>query len=311
MLELRPFLSERVWGGEKLKQLKNISKENFPTPLGETWEVSTHKEGSSEVVLRDRTIKKLQEFLAKELSYLVKFISCEEALSVQVHPGDEYAKINENSKGKTECWLILEALPGAGLYLGFKPGIDRNSFQQMINDKKNASEALNFYQVKAGDFFYVPHGTVHALGKGITLVEIQQASGVTYRVWDWNRVGLDGKPRELHIKKSFDVLNFEPSKNSLAHFHFKNVYQDKNNQKLRLVEHVDFKVDLFYLAQNQNVVVDNLSATDALVILDGEFAVENAGNTPTLKSYSSYLLNEDKKIRLKAIKEGYFLIVSE
>lgn len=305
MLELKPFLSERVWGGNTLKKLKNISTESFPSPLGETWEVSTHKEGTSSVLFKNGESQSLKEYLKNDLSYLVKFISCEESLSIQVHPGDEYAKIHENSRGKTECWIILEAEVGAGLYLGFKPGITREIFQKMIDEKLDASSALNFYPVKPGDFFFVPHGSIHALGKGITLVEIQQSSGVTYRVWDWNRVGLDGKPRELHVKKSFDVLNFEPEKNTLEYFKYaKNIF-GKNDSSL--VQHSDFKVALYCLKKGESLAINNLKKTSSLVVLDGEFRV---GEFIALK-YSTYLCDTSSELTFTALESGNFLIVSE
>lgn len=305
MLELKPFLSERVWGGDALKKLKNISMESFPSPLGETWEVSTHKEGTSSVLLKNGEIKSLKEYLKNDLSYLVKFISCEESLSIQVHPGDEYAKVYENSRGKTECWMILEAEAGAGLYLGFKPGITREIFQKMIDEKLDASSALNFYPVKPGDFFFVPHGSIHALGKGITLVEIQQSSGVTYRVWDWNRVGLDGKPRELHVKKSFDVLNFEPEKNSIDFFkHTKNIF-NKNHPSL--VQHSDFKVALYSLKKGESLTLVGLKNTSSIVILDGQFRI---GEIVAAK-YSTYLCDSSSELAFTALTDGNFLIVSE
>lgn len=305
MLELKPYLSERVWGGNTLKRLKNISAETFPAPLGETWEVSTHKEGTSSVLLTNGEVKSLKEYLGNDLSFLVKFISCEDSLSVQVHPGDEYAKIHENSRGKTECWIILEAEAGAGLFLGFKPGMTREKFQKIIDDKADASQALNFYPVSAGDFFYVPHGSVHALGKGITLVEIQQSSGVTYRVWDWNRVGLDGKPRELHVKKSFDVLNFEPEKNTLEHFKYaKDVFFKTNPD---LVNHSDFKVAHYRLEKGESLTLTGLKKSSSLVILDGQFKV---GDLEASK-YSTYLCDTSSELKFTSLVSGNFLIVSE
>lgn len=304
MIELKPFLSERVWGGDELKRLKKISAIDFSTPLGETWEVSTHKEGECTLELAGKT-HRLKDYLGKELSYLVKFISCEDNLSVQVHPNDEYAKIHENSKGKTECWIILDVKENGGIYLGFKPGVTKEIFQEKVTQNKDVSECLNFYSVKPGDFFYVPAGSVHALAKGVTLAEIQQSSGVTYRVWDWNRVGLDGKPRELHVKKSFDVLNFSEKNNSLSAFDFKsNVFAlstDQNN----LAHHEDFQVKIFNMKKNEKVIIDlNKSKISSLIVLNGEF--KNIDQI--LKSYSSYLINEST-IEIFCQESGSFLIV--
>lgn len=304
MIELKPFLSERVWGGDNLKRLKNISLSEFPTPLGETWEVSTHKEGESSIYHQGKT-QTLKEFLGKELSYLIKFISCEDNLSVQVHPNDEYAKKHENSKGKTECWIILDVKDNGGLYLGFKPGVTKEIFAEKVLQNKDVSECLNFYPVKPGDFFYVPAGSVHALAKGVTLAEIQQSSGVTYRVWDWNRVGLDGKPRELHVKKSFEVLNFLPEKNTLSAFHFQaNVFNLKNDHN-HLANHEDFQLRIYNLKNNENLLLDlGLNKPSSLIVLNGEFKYQQQ----SLKSYSSYLINE-QSIEIQCQQSGSFLIV--
>ncbi len=305
MLRLNPYLSERVWGGDTLKKLKNIPFELFPKPLGECWEVSTHKDGVCSVALAAEHNLRLNEYLGRELSYLVKFISCEDSLSVQVHPGDEYALLHENSRGKTECWLILDAKEGAGLYLGFKPGVTKEDFQRIIDNKENAADALNFYSVKKGDFFFVPHGSIHALGEGVTLVEIQQSSGVTYRVWDWNRVGLDGKPRELHVKKSFDVLNFAPEKNVLEFFQYEeNVFLTTEK---KLVDHPDFKVVHFKLNQGESVTLKNLKNSTSIIVLNGRFF--NDGIEAV--EFTSFLCASDLEIKLDCLENGNFLVVSE
>lgn len=303
MIELKPFLSERVWGGDELKRLKKISTEQFPTPLGETWEISTHIEGESRVCL-DNDTQTLKQYLKKELSYLVKFISCEDNLSVQVHPNDEYARMHENSKGKTECWIILDVKDNGGIYLGFKPGITKEIFQEKVLHNQDVSECLNFYPVRPGDFFYVPAGSVHALAKGVTLVEVQQSSGVTYRVWDWNRLGLDGKPRELHVKKSFDVLNFNADKNNLNAFRFQPDVFSTIEQNV-LAEHEDFQLKIINMKKNdkKSITVDPAKTT-SIVFLNGEFR----NNNQTLRGYSSYLLSESI-LDVECVESGSFLLV--
>lgn len=303
MIELKPFLSERVWGGDELKRLKKISTEQFPTPLGETWEISTHIEGESRVCL-DNDTQTLKQYLKKELSYLVKFISCEDNLSVQVHPNDEYARMHENSKGKTECWIILDVKDNGGIYLGFKPGITKEIFQEKVLHNQDVSECLNFYPVRPGDFFYVPAGSVHALAKGVTLVEVQQSSGVTYRVWDWNRLGLDGKPRELHVKKSFDVLNFNADKNNLNAFRFQPDVFSTIEQNV-LAEHEDFQLKIINMKKNdkKSITVDPAKTT-SIIFLNGEFR----NNNQTLRGYSSYLLSESI-LDVECVESGSFLLV--
>jgi mannose-6-phosphate isomerase len=245
---LEPHLVSKVWGGEKLKSLKGFH--SFEGPLGETWEVSRLSEGCTAVRGLGDEGHLSQLTCESELPYLVKFIDTTDNLSVQVHPGDSYAKEHENSKGKTECWLILDAVEGSGIYLGLKPNITKEQFKKSILEKEDLSQFMNYYPVKKGDFFYVSAGSIHAIGSGVTLAEIQQSSGVTYRVWDWNRVGLDGKERELHIEKALQVIEFENEKNSSDFFQMKKSLLSQIG-KVELVRHEDFNVDLYNLSSSQ------------------------------------------------------------
>jgi mannose-6-phosphate isomerase len=199
---LRPSLQQKIWGGERLKGLKNSQL----AKLGESWEVSIHPDGQS--VLEDG--RRLGEVVSEnEIPYLVKFIDTSDVLSVQVHPDNEYAARVENTKGKMECWLILDAGADAELFLGFNEGVNLEEFKQASLDKKDLTPYLKKYNPKPFDFFFVPPGTIHAIGKDVFLLEVQQSSGITYRVWDWNRVDENGKSRELHPTKAFEVLKLE------------------------------------------------------------------------------------------------------
>jgi mannose-6-phosphate isomerase len=140
---------------------------------------------------------------AETASLLIKFIFTSENLSVQVHPSDAYALLHENSRGKTEMWHILDAKPGASIALGFRERITREQFEEALRQKQ-VEELLNWVPARAGDSFFAPAGTVHAIGAGITLCEIQQNSDVTYRLYDY------GRPRELHLDRGLAVSNFEP-----------------------------------------------------------------------------------------------------
>ena len=134
-------------------------------------------------------------------------------LSVQVHPPDEYARVHENGElGKTEAWYIVEAQPGSRLIRGLKPGTTREEFRSLL-DAGTLEKCLHGFEVRGGDVIFLSAGTIHAIGKGIVLAEMQQNSDTTYRVYDWNRVGLDGKPRELHVEKALDVIDFDASPN--------------------------------------------------------------------------------------------------
>lgn len=184
ILKLSPFYSEKIWGYEK-------------------WVLSTHNNGHSTVCDTEKTLK---ETINSDLPILVKIIKADEKLSVQVHPNDEYSRKHENDNGKTECWYILNAKENASLVCGIKEGLDRDSFEKIINDGE-VEKYLKRINVKKGDMIYIPSGTVHAIEEGIEILEIQQSSDVTYRMYDW------GRDREMHIQKSLDVIDYD-GKNS-------------------------------------------------------------------------------------------------
>ena len=213
--KLKPYIKEIVWGGNTLR---DYGKETNLSNIAECWELSLHKEGSSIIDSGTLKGKLLNEVLTKEdcgkkcakfpfFPTLIKLIDANRELSVQVHPSDEYALKNESSFGKTEMWYILEAKEGAGIYLGFKRDTTKEEVERKIKDK-SLVDLLNFIPVKPGDCYFVKSGTVHAIGGGITLFEVQQNSALTYRLYDWGKLGMDGKPRELHIEKSLKVMNF-------------------------------------------------------------------------------------------------------
>ncbi|MEK7358477.1 MAG: type I phosphomannose isomerase catalytic subunit [Bdellovibrionota bacterium] len=180
MESLPPLLVQKPWAGKFLAKFYGLQSSD----IGEAWLLSTIREGSD------------------KLNFVVKIIDAAEPLSVQVHPNDEWAAKLENSKGKTECWLILDSKPGAGVYLGLREGVDPSEYEAELKLNHSVEKFLNFIETKRGDFFVVPAGTVHAIGGGVTLLEVQQASGITYRLWDWGRLG-----RELHLDKGLKVLD--------------------------------------------------------------------------------------------------------
>lgn len=185
ILKLKPYISEKIWGYEK-------------------WNLSTHRNGSSIV---EDTNKTLKDTLGDELPILIKIIQANDTLSVQVHPNDEYANKYENDNGKTECWYILDSCEKATLICGIKDNLDKESFEKSIKSN-SIEENLQRINVKKGDMVYIPAGTVHAIEGGIKLLEIQQSSDVTYRLYDW------GRDRETHIKKSLDVIDYDGKNNA-------------------------------------------------------------------------------------------------
>lgn len=194
---IEPYFSLKPWGGDFIATLFNRPVE---PKIGEAYLVSTLKDGESTVA--GETLSKV---LGAELPFIIKIIDAADHLSIQVHPNDAWAKKLENSLGKTECWLVLDAAPGSGVYYGFKDGHSFQSMMDLIHAGENASAALNFIPVKTGDFIEVPAGTIHAIGAGVRILEFQQMSGITYRIWDWGREG-----RELHLEKAKLVTDDVP-----------------------------------------------------------------------------------------------------
>ncbi len=223
-LRFTPTFHYRIWGGNGLTSHvgKAITEEN----IGESWEISTVPNFVSEVedgIFAGSTLNDLLEkfaatpnlFLGTKVSHrfgkqfpiLIKYIDAEAPLSVQVHPDDEFAKANHDSMGKTEMWYIMRAEEDAELIIGFKEGTTKALYEEKLA-AGNLEEILHKVQPKVGEVYYIPAGRVHAIGKGITLAEIQQNSDVTYRIYDYNRTDKEGNKRALHTEKALEVSDF-------------------------------------------------------------------------------------------------------
>lgn len=206
-----------LWGGNKLR---NYGKVSDKEKIAESWELSYHKDGPSKtlngellssVLMPSDLGKNVNDF--EDFPVLVKLIDSADYLSVQVHPSDDYALKNEGQFGKTEMWYIVDCDEGAGIYLGLKKDTEKEVFKKAVEDG-TVTDLLNFYEVKKGDWFFIKSGTIHAIGKGVTVCEIQQNSNLTYRVYDFKRKGPDGKERPLHVEKALTVANFSEFSNS-------------------------------------------------------------------------------------------------
>lgn len=222
-IKLQPSFKDYLWGGTKLKTM--YGKQSDFDIVAESWELSAHKDGQSTVVggefdglclvdYLDRVGKDVLGTRAARFDYfplLIKFIDAKGDLSVQVHPDDDYALKNEGEYGKTEMWYILDAKEGAGIYYGVKKDCTKEELQNAIEQNK-IEDVLRFVPCKKGESYFIPAGTIHAIGAGLLIAEVQQNSNVTYRVYDYNRVGADGKPRELHTEKALTVSNLTPMK---------------------------------------------------------------------------------------------------
>jgi mannose-6-phosphate isomerase len=219
-LRFRPIIKQAIWGDRRLGSV-------LGKPLGggnnyaESWEISDHGDDVSVVAdgplagttLRDLIRSQGTELLGstirskEQFPLLIKFLDAHQPLSVQVHPNDEVAHRLANDNGKTECWVVIQADPGSVIYAGLKTGVTREQLAKAI-DSGTVEPLLHRVQAKAGECILIPAGTVHAIGAGVLLSEIQQMSDTTYRIFDWNRVGPDGKPRALHRDQALESINF-------------------------------------------------------------------------------------------------------
>lgn len=300
ILKLLPALKDYLWGGTKLKD-----EYKFETPLqkvAEGWMLSCHKDGESYVEGGNYDGKPLSEVIACEgkvilgsnaqkfdfFPILIKLIDAKKDLSVQVHPNNEYALRIEGEYGKTECWYVIDCEDDAELIYGFNRKISNEEFARRIDDN-TFLDVVNKVKVKKGDFFFIEAGTLHAIGKGILLAEIQQNSNTTYRVYDYNRLGADGKPRPLHTQKAIDVTVCEPPK----------LNTEKNN-KIAFYgysEQLLTKCDLFTVCE-LNISKSALrKATKesfvSLLVIDGNGKIKRKDTEFSLKKGDSIFISAD------------------
>ncbi len=281
-IQFKPIFKEKVWGGNRLCTILN--KNCDPTkPIGESWEISAVQDNISiaengflagnnlqeiiETYLTDLVGDKVYYKYGIEFPLLIKFIDANDTLSVQVHPDDHTAKFRHYAYGKTEMWYVIHAEPDAKLYMGWKHDMDRQTLLKSLDDGTIA-EHLNVETVKPGDVFFIPPGRVHALSKGIVVAEIQETSDITYRLYDWGRVGLDGKPRPLHVDLAIDVIDYK------AYDNYKISYKPELNKTVQLVSCEHFTTNLL---EFNRIIEKNYLALDSFVIyivVEGYFALE-------------------------------------
>lgn len=222
-VKLIPAYKDYLWGGKKLETL--FGKKSGLEKTAESWELSAHKDGQSKISGGEFDGFNFLEYIEKNkgclgknaekfdfFPILIKFIDAADNLSVQVHPDDEYALKNEGEYGKTEVWYVLNCEEGSCLYYGFNRTVTKKELEERIANN-TILEILNKVSVKKGDVFFIEAGTVHAIGKGMVICEIQQNSNTTYRVYDYDRRDKNGNARELHVKKAVEVARLTPSEN--------------------------------------------------------------------------------------------------
>ena len=269
-LLFEPNLHTVVWGGQQLRPYKGMAATD--EPIGESWEVSAVPGSTSIVSNGDWKGRDLVSVIDEapeailgaevnrryngKLPLLVKFIDAKRDLSIQVHPDDEMAQRVHGKMGKSEMWYVIKAAPGSYLYAGFKEHITPYEYQQRVKDG-SITEVLARHEVSAGDVFYLPAGRVHAICGGILLAEVQQSSDVTYRIFDYNRPGMDGKPRELHTELAAQALDYHVERE------YRTAYEKGSDRAVHIIDSPFFDVRV---TEMTGVFHRNLLKYDSFII---------------------------------------------
>ena len=297
-LKFNALLKSTLWGGDKIIPFKNldIQQEN----VGESWEISGVKDNETIVADGPYAGKKLNELVEElkgklvgednyqrfgnEFPLLIKFIDARQDLSIQVHPTDEIAKMQGKERGKTEMWYLMDSDKDATLLCGLKKKITPEEYAQMV-ENDTIVDAIDRYEVKEGDCFFLPAGRIHAIGTGCFLAEIQQTSDVTYRIYDFKRKDKNGNYRQLHTKEAAECINYNVESN------YRTEYTPVKNQGVSLVQCPYFNTAVYDL--NEPMTID-YSELDSFVILIGvkgnATITDNEGNTFTLQAGESVLV---------------------
>lgn len=294
-LKFEPILKEKVWGGDKLRTLFN---KNGGDKIGESWELSGVSGDVSVISNGDFKGKSLNWLLETYKENLVgerifkqfgttfpllfKFIDARETLSVQVHPDDRLAKERHNSFGKTEMWYIMEAEKEASLILGFKEKITPEEYSRLLSEKK-LHTVLNHTLVQRGDAFILTPGTVHAIGAGIVLAEIQQTSDITYRIYDWDRPDKNGELRELHTEEALSAINFESQSRHL-------VYENRVNESVEIGKTSYFSVHKLTLSKPVERFLDFSDSFKVYMCVEGNLTVETHDFKVSMKTGETVLI---------------------
>lgn len=294
-LKFKPRIKERIWGGSAIlnKRSKAAARLDKSKPYGESWDLSSVKGNISviangflkgnnlteiiEVYMGDLVGEQHFERFGLEFPLLVKYLDCNDKLSVQVHPDDTLAEERHNSYGKTEAWYVADCKPGAAIYLGFKDlNITREEYLAAVAESRLA-ELLNRIEVKKGDVFYIPAGTVHALGAGIEVVEVQQTSDVTYRIYDWDRVDASGKGRELHTALAVDAIDFEADADLLH-----KQYNLSKGGVAKVIDTQFFTMSLMDVDGSKSLDRSSLDSFIIYIALCGDFKISADGKEESL-----------------------------
>ena len=296
-LLLKPPIKDYLWGGTKLKT--DFGFETEKDIAAEAWMLSAHKDGMNIVLNGEHKGKTLNEVLeiwdesalgknSEKFTYfpiLIKLIDAKQKLSVQVHPDDNHALSVEGEYGKTEMWYVVDCEEGAELVYGFKENISKEEFERRIKDN-TLTDVCNSVPVHKGDVFFISAGTLHAIGEGILIAEVQQNSNTTYRVSDYGRLGADGKPRELHIDKALDVTKCE--KPQIPYGNIGKVITSGKNIIRELAVCNKFSAKLLNL--NERMDIYSSDSFVSLIVLDGNAIIKwNDGEINAKKGDSIFI----------------------
>lgn len=309
-LLLKPPVKDYIWGGTKLKTEYHFETEK--EIAAEAWVLSCHKDGADTVVNGELAGKTLPEVLeawgdktlgekAAAFSYfplLIKLIDAKDRLSVQVHPDDGYALKNEGEFGKTEMWYVVDCDEGAQLIYGFNREVSKEEFESRIKDN-TLPEICNFVPVHKGDVFFIAAGTLHAIGAGILIAEVQQNSNTTYRVSDYGRLGADGKPRPLHIEKAVDVTKLE--KPSVPYGSTGKTEKTAYGSVRQLAECRFFTAELISLDGETEIKRDDSFVS--LVVLEGSVTAEYEGGSLSAPKGGSIFIPAGLKVKISGKAE--------
>ena len=297
-LKFEPILKTIVWGGEKIAPYKGI--ETTQSHIGESWELSGvagNESIVSEGPLKGRSIaslvkeykgelvgKHVYENTADEFPLLIKFIDAQKDLSIQVHPNDELAAERHNgSKGKTEMWYVVAADPGAHLLAGLKEKITPEEYAAKVADG-SITDVLARYDVQPGDVFFLPAGRIHAICSGCFIAEIQQTSDITYRIFDYNRPGLDGKPRQLHTEQAKDAIDYT------VYPDYRTEYSPEENEEVELVNCRYFTTSVYDLSLPFAKDLSSIDSFMVVMCLSGEGSMEVDGEAVSLHQGETVLI---------------------
>jgi mannose-6-phosphate isomerase len=289
-LKFKPILKERLWGGCRLGSLLGKKYPNTEQHFGESWDLSAVEKSESVVTngfLKGNTLAEIAEIYMSDLlgesvyeaygdkfPLLIKFIDSAQALSVQVHPNDEMAQEQSDSFGKNEMWYVMEAEPDSEIIVGFTKPVNRLEFASHIKND-TVSSVLKSYKVAKGDFFYIPAGTIHAIGKGVLLLEVQQSSDITYRIYDWGRTDSNGNPRELHQELALQAIDFELQAQGLQRI------PENLNVKQRLIECPYFNVSRWVVDKEVNfdLYESEIDSFVIIICIEGIGTIVSDGNS--------------------------------